>query len=231
MLKILSLAFLLIAPLWGEITAQQIMATARYATTLHNMEFKGKIKGERSTAILLKMLGNDLQLWYYKDTTTKGIKVLLEQDKSTIYDVTGNQANKLDPKFFGSYVENTDFTYEDISMRFLYWSHPQIHGEDTIKTRKCYKVKVFNPTQSGNYKFAFLWIEKNSFAVMKMEGYDFNEKHIKTLEATDVMNVDDKIVLKKMKVKTIENGRTKSQSYLILENPEGVKRVGPKKFK
>jgi len=229
MLKILSLSLLLLSPLLGEITAPQIMATARHATTLNNIEFKGKLKGKHSTPIVLKMLGNDLQIWYDKDNVSKGIRVILAEKQSALYDITGDKVSEFPAQHFGASIEGTDFTYEDLSMRFLYWSQSELLGKESVKTQDCYVVRAFNPTKSGNYKYVDLWIHNKAFAVMKMQGYDANNQHIKTLEAADLMNVNDKIMMKKMKVKTIQNNRTVSNSYLILENPEGLKKIGPKK--
>ena len=232
MVKVLSIFLLLLSPVFAQLNADQVMANARYATTLNNIQFEGKLKSGKSTPILLKMLGKDLQIWYEKDQVQKGIRVVMDQNNCTLYDITAGKQAKFSPEHFGANIEGTDFTYEDISLRFLYWVKPEIIAEEKVKTQDCYVIRIFNPTAHGNYKFAHLWIHKNAFAVMKMEGYNANDQHIKSLEASDLMNVDDKIMMKKMKVQTIENGRVKSQSYLILNNPEGIKKTArPRKLR
>ncbi len=223
MLKLFPILFLFLTPLFGKNPADQIIANARYASSLNNIEFKGKFKkGFKSTPILLKMLGNDIQLYYQKDGQDKGIQLKLDQNNCTLYNISSGQRSKFPTSQFGASIEGTDFTYEDLSLRFLYWNGGNLLMEEKIKTRECYKVRVNNPGNAGNYKYADLWIDKKSFALMKMQGYDAQARHIKTLEPTDLMNVDDKIMMKKMKVRTMENGRTKSESSLILENPEGI---------
>jgi len=223
MLKLFFTFLALTIPVFAEISADQVIANARYASTLNNIEFKGKLKKRfSSTPVLLKMLGNDIQLHYQKDGTNRGIQLQLNQDNFALYNITDGRRSKFPASHIGASIEGSDFTYEDLSLSFLYWSGGHILMEETVKTIKCYKVQVHNPGSSGNYKYVELWIDKKSFALMKMQGYNAQGQHIKTLEPVDIMNVDDKIMMKKMKVSTMVNGRTKSESSLILQNPEGV---------
>lgn len=214
----------LLIPAIAGISADQIIANARYASTLNNMEFEGKLKkkGLNSTPVLLKMLGNDIQLHYHKDGTNRGIQLQLNQNKCSLYNITNGKHSQLPASQFGVNIEGSDFTYEDLSLRFLYWSGGNVLKEESVKSLKCFLVRVTNPGTAGNYKYVDLWIDQKSFALMKMQGYNAQGQHIKTLEPVDIMNVNDKIMMKKMKVRTMSNGRTKSESSLILKNPEGV---------
>jgi len=211
-----------------------VITNARYVSTLTKTDLEGKLKkGSTSFPVKLYMRGKDIQLRYLKqkENTWAGIHLQLNQSSCELFDVVGSKMTPFPSSKIGQQIQGTDITYEDISLRFLYWPTPSLLYEESVKTQTCYVIRVFNPDQRGNYKYVDLWIHKKSYALMKVKAYDRANKHIKTLEAADLMNVDGDIMMKKMKVQTIENGRTKSISYLIFENPEGVAKSRPRKLR
>ena len=235
MLKLLTTVVLLLCPALADaISADQIMANARYASTLNDIEFKGQLKhGRDRTDVTLKMLRNDIQLYYEKNNATHGMRLVLQQDSCSLFAISPTgQLTQFPESQVGASIEGTDFTYEDLSLRFLYWDQAHLLREESVKTQKCYVLRAENPGKSGNYKYVDLWIHKDAFALMKMQAYDAQGNHIKTMEASDLMNVNDKIMMKKMKVMTIAGGKTSSYSYLILQNPEGIKKSArPRKLR
>ena len=223
---------LMISPLIGQ-DVPQIMANARYASALNNIDLQGKLKHDQQyTPVLLRMKGNDIQLYYEQNNTPRGIRLILTQESCRLSEIVDNKEIVLPDEKVGEKIENTNFTYEDLSLRFLYWPEAFFLKEETIKTQKCYVIRLTNPGAYGNYKYVDVWIGQGSYAMMKMQGYNAKGEHIKTMQASDIMNVEDKIMLKKMKVETIVNDRVQSISYLILEDPDGSNKSGrPRKLR
>jgi len=216
---------LLILPALGvDLEAEQLLANARYVSALNKQDLEGKLKqGSKEVPIKLFMRGQNIQIQFQeKNEQIKGIHLQLNDANCELFDVIGDQMTQFPDQKIGQAVESTDLSYEDLSLRFLYWPSPEIVGEEKIKGQDCYIIRVFNPDTRGNYAVCDLSIHKKAAALMQMKGFNLKGQHVKTLLTTELMNVEGEILMKKMKVESLSNGRTNSLSYLIFNNPEGV---------
>lgn len=225
----LSLLISLLLPL----TAQEeiapdpytVLANARYVTTLTKNDLSGKLKkGGHEVPVQLYMRGKDIQMQYQpgKGQDWKGIHLQLNDDKCDLFNVQGQKSTKFADSKIGQDISGTDLSYEDLSLRFLYWPDPEIVGQEKIKLQDCYIVEVYNPDlNQGNYAVCRLWIHKKAAALMKVKAFDKKGKHVKTFEVSDLMKVKGDYVMEKMKVERIKDDRVTSISYLIFDNPDG----------
>ncbi len=126
---------------------------------------------------------------------------------------------KVPAKRYTEKVRGTDVTYEDLSLRFLYWPKPVKLEGDTVKHRACYRIRMTNPDSSGEYGTAIIWIDKGSGGIMRMEGYNRAGKLIKRYEVTSGMKVEGEWMLKQMRVETLNPDTKKviGRTYLELE--------------
>ena len=228
--------FALILPTLGvDVEAEQLLANARYVSALNKQDLTGKLKkGSNEVPIKLYMRGKDIQMQYeLQKDVWNGVHLELKDSNCELFDIIGGEMKKFPDQKIGQPIASTDLSYEDLSLRFLYWPAPEIVGEESVKTQDCYIVRVFNPDTRGNYAVCDLWIHKKAAALMKVKAFNAKGQHIKTFEASDLMNVDGEILMRKMKVERLSNGRVDSVSYLIFDNPEGVlkKRKAGRKLK
>ena len=77
-------------------------------------------------------------------------------------------SSRLDEKIGG-----TGVTYGDLALKFLYWPDAQVIGADTLRTRNCWKLRLTAPSKESPYATVLLWVDKESGALMRMEGYDW----------------------------------------------------------
>jgi len=47
-----------------------------------------------------------------------------------------------------------------------------VTGEETIRTRNCWKLELKPPSRQSQYSNVYLWVDKEGGALMRMEGYD-----------------------------------------------------------
>jgi hypothetical protein len=97
-------------------------------------------------------------------------------------------------------IRGTDLTYDDISMRYLYWPKKVKIGEETINTQRCFVVDLYNPKRIGEYYLVRIFVHKESGGLMRMQAYDWNGQIIKSCEVTAGMKVNGATVLKSMRV-------------------------------
>ncbi|MEG1508530.1 MAG: outer membrane lipoprotein-sorting protein [Akkermansia sp.] len=125
-------------------------------------------------------------------------------------------------------IAGTDVTFEDLSMRFLYWSNGSVmpqDGSSEVKGRDCWVVQVKNPTPNmGQYEWARVWIDKENGAMWQIDGIAANGELSKRFIMDSVMKLKDGTwFFKKMKleVRDPSNSRkTRSVSYIEMNSPE-----------
>ena len=214
--------------------AQSILNAAKYVTTLNKVDMTGKLKkGRVEIPVKFYLRNKDIQMQYLPSEKAgwSGIHLQLNDNSCDLYDVKGQDMTKFPDDKVGQAISGTDLTYEDLSLRFLYWPNPELVGEGKVKLFDCYIIRVFNPNRSGNYSTCDLWIHKKAAALMQVKAYDWKGKHIKTFKVDSLMQFEGDYVMEKMKVESIKNDRTASISYLIFDDPNEKDRRGPRKLR
>ena len=121
-------------------------------------------------------------------------------------------ASKLDQK-----IRGTGVTYEDLALKFLYWPNADVVGEQNVRTRDCWKLQLHAPSRQSQYSNVFLWIDKTSGALMRMEGYDWNGQLAKRFEVVSAQKIENRWFLKQMRIEELQPGTTKVLARTYLE--------------
>ena len=92
-------------------------------------------------------------------------------------------------------------------------------GADTIRTRNCWKLRLTAPTNDAPYKTVLLWVDKESGALMRMEGYDQKNLLVKRFEVVSAQKIEGRWFLKQMRIEEIEPGtdKVRIRSYLEIK--------------
>ena len=204
-----------------------LIERARLAATLQENDLRGEIRhdrGRKKTQVSLFLRGEDLQF------TTDGeerFHMRLADDQYDLFRVdAGGKTVGFPAEELVEPIAGSDLTYEDLSLRFLYWPQPKLLGTEKVKSHDCWKIRVDNPGAKGNYSAVYLWLHKEFGAFMKVEGFDKAGKKLKRFTVEDVMKVGDGIyTVKKVKVSSYRNGRVTGNSYLEFEKPEKPSRL------
>ena len=86
----------------------------------------------------------------------------------------------------------SDLSYEDLAMRFLYWPNGAVTGEEKLKTRNCWKVRLQNPKPgTGRYALVYVWVDKMTGALIQVVGYNDQDpaKALKRFHVQKIMPV------------------------------------------
>ena len=152
----------------------------------------------------------------------------LQEGEAKLYETEQGKATPFPPHKIGEAIINSDVTYEDLSLRFLYWKDAKVVGEDKIKMQPCYKLRLRNPGKDGRYALVYIWVHKKYGALMQVAGYDVQGRLLKRFHITDLMTVDKIQTLKKMNVETYQAGTNKVTgiTYLEFKKPSKNKRRG-----
>ena len=159
----------------------------------------------------------DGDVHYIFDNPPQELILELDQDSSAISERLGGKTAPVKPARFDEPVRDTAITYEDLALKFLYWKNPILRGEDTALTRKCWKIEIQAPRAGqSQYGVARLWIDQESGALMKMEGYDMQGKLVRKFEVRSGQKLDGQWMLKEMRFERIDPAtkKTTGRTYL-----------------
>src|SRR5881392_398725 len=111
----------------------------------------------------------------------------------------------------------TGISYEDLALKFLYWPNARVLGDETVRTRSCWKLQVVAPSRNSQYWNVVIWVDKASGALMRMEAYDWDGKLAKRFEVISAQKIDNRWFLKQMRVEELQPGTNHVLARTYLE--------------
>ncbi len=150
------------------------------------------------------------------------VQVRLLDENSQLEATTDSGSERLTPVNFDKRVLGTDLAYEDLALRFLYWSRAKIVDEETVKTRPAWKLRLDAPSRRSQYSSVNLWVDKESGALMRAEGYDWSGNLLKRFEVVSGQKINGAWYLKQMRIETFDtadgaSGKVRSRTYLEIK--------------
>ena len=227
----LAAAFLgAIAPLHAQAPdADAMIRNIRLSATLQQMDLHGQIRKDNKVPITMFVRENNLQ---FHLGNGERFHIRMGDEKAEL--MTVDDAGKTSA-FPGSKlatpIAGTDVTYEDLTLRFLYWPNAKLEGEEKANGADCYRVALTNPGQGGAFAKVYVWVHKQYGAFWQVRAHDKAGKPIKEFVVNDVMQLPDgkNYTIKQMRVNSLEAKGdkyvTKSVTYIEFEKPAGGGKV------
>ncbi len=206
-----------------QLTADEVLKLVRYSYTLYDRDFSGQLRmgiNQKIPFILslkpeaIRFIFSDPAHIIYLDTKDK--KFALYEGKG------GAQLSPVEPAQFGETLRGTDVTYDDLSMRFLYWPNAKIVDQQRIKNRETWVVRVRNPDGAGLYSTVDCWVDKGSGGMLKMIGYDAKGRPIRRFEVLHGKKMGDIWMVDEMRIETISPVTGKRVSHTRLQIEEVI---------
>lgn len=226
---ILTMATVLSPKVLADDNAEKLLEGVRLSTTLQHGKLDGYIRKDgKRTPLSLHLRGEDITFQFHTNNTWSGFHMQLQDGKAKLYETEQGKAKPFPKNKISDAIIDSDVTYEDLSLRFLYWKDATVEGEDKIKMQPCYKLRLVNPGNDGRYKLVYVWIHQKYGALMQVAGYDAGGKLLKRFHVTELMTVDKIQTLKKMNVESYEPGTNKVTgiTYLEFREPGKARRRG-----
>jgi len=166
----------------------------------------------------------DGKVSYEFENPSQALILDLGDDESRLTERIGSKNAPVRPARYDERVRGTDISFEDLALKFLYWKHPKIIGEETIRSRRSWKFEIQAPRGDSQYGVARLWIDQEGGALMRVEGYDPQGRLIRRFEVVDVQRIDGQWMLKSMRIETVnpETKKVISRTYLDVLGKAGA---------
>lgn len=214
-----------------EPNADALMKNLRHAMSLQqNKDLKGDIRC-RSVKVPfnISLRGELMCFQYFQNNVWERFDLKFKEKGQEIQYQKDGKMVTLPKAMYTTPIAGTDVTYEDLSMRFLYWPNGQILKEDdrtsTAKGNLCWIVQIKNPTPSlGQYAWVRLWIGRENGGMWQVDCIDARGELCKRFVTDSVMKLDDgSWFFKVMKVEVRDQNdsrKTISNNYIRMNSPE-----------
>jgi hypothetical protein len=195
--------------------AREILNSVRMLESQQQLDLRGQLR-ENEIVIPFRLVQNGPIIRYSFSDPDEILQLRLGENSSRLDLVTGTGTEKFTGKL-DQKIRRTGVTYEDLALKFLYWPNARVLGDETVRTRSCWKLQLQAPSRDSQYSNVFLWIDKASGALMRMEGYDWNGQLVKRFEVVSAQKIDNRWFLKQMRVEELQPGTNHVQSRTYLE--------------
>ena len=195
--------------------AQKVLANVRLRQSRQQIDLRGQLRQD-TTIIPFRLVQNGPVVRYLFTNPEETLQVRLGANDSRLDEITRSGAERIAAAKLEEPIRQTAITYEDLALKFLYWPNARVIGADFIRTRNCWKLQLQAPASDSQYASVALWVDKDSGALMRMEGYDSSGKLRKRFEVVSAQKIEDRWYLKQMRVEAIDSqsARVTTRTYL-----------------
>jgi len=203
-------------PAVAQPAARDILASVRMQQAQQEVELQGQLReGGKVVPFSLTQTGPVIR--YSFTNPDESLQLRLGAKDSQLEEITHTGAAKVAGKEWEQKVRGTAVTYEDLALKFLYWPDGKVLGEDYIHTRRVWKLELTAPSRQSSYSKVFVWVEQQSGALLRLEGFDWSGRTTKRFEVVSVQKIEGRFFLKQMRIEELNPGTGKVQTRTYLE--------------
>jgi len=213
---ILALALAPLASAEPAPSAQEILASVRMRQAQQQIDLQGQLR-ENEIVVPFKLIQSGPIVRYIFSNPDEALQLQLGEKESRLDEISRAGVEKIFPAQFDHKIRGTNVTYEDLALKFLYWTNVAVIGEENVRTRNCWKLQLRPPSRDSQYASVLLWVDKNSGALMRLEGYNAMGQMVKRFEVISAQKIDNRWFLKQMRIEEMQLGTKHVQSRTYLE--------------
>jgi hypothetical protein len=195
-------------------SARDILESARMRQTQQQIDLHGQLR-QNEIVVPFQLIQNGSVVRYIFSNPDESLQLQLGEKDSRLDELSRDGVKKVAQ--FDRKIRGTDVTYEDISLKFLYWTDASVVGQENVRTRDCWKLQMRAPSRNSQYFSVLLWVDKASGALMRMEAYDWNRQLMKKFEVVSAQKIENRWFLKQMRIEQLQPGTNKVMSRTYLE--------------
>jgi hypothetical protein len=199
-------------------TAQEILDQVRLQQSQQQLDLQGQLRSD-ATVIPFRITQTGPVIRYTFTSPPEVLQLRLGEKSSSLDLVLENSTKKFAATRLDDKIGGTAVTYGDLALKFLYWPRTEILGEEIIRTRACWKLRLQPPSRDAQYSNVLLWIDREGGALMRIEAYDWQGRIIKRFEVVSAQKIEGRWFLKQMRIEELQPGTNiaLARSYLEIK--------------
>lgn len=203
-------------PVHADSEASRILEAARMNPLGERIVLEARLRAD-STVVPFRIVVRDGTVSYVFENPDQEIILGLGEKSATLEEKRGGRTAPVSPAKFDDPVRGGLLTYEDLALRFLYWPSPRLLGEESIRSRPSFKIEIPAPGSESDYGVVRIWIDKESGALLRVEGYNKEGKLAKRFEVVSAQKLGGQWMLKQMRVERLDPATKKVTGRTYLE--------------
>jgi hypothetical protein len=229
MKTVAALLFAAVAPLHAQQPdAAAMVRSIRLSATLQQMDLAGSVEKDGGPKFGMNLFVRENNMQFQLGDKER-FHIRMGDEKAELLNVIDDKGTTraFPVSKLSQPIAGTDVSYEDLTLRFLYWKGAKLEGEEKVNGEQCYKIRLNNSDGNGAYGVVYVWVHKKYGAFWQIRAHDKKGTPLKEFQVNAVMKLpDDKgYTIKEMRVNALDGGRVKSITYLRFEKPAAA---GPK---
>jgi hypothetical protein len=197
--------------------AKAILEDLRFAQAKINQELTGRLRTEAGVKVPFRLRLQGQQIAFIFSDPAETLQLQLNDEGSTLVQTTETGERKIGGTKFTQQVRDTDITYEDLSLRFLYWDKARVEGEARVKNFSCWIVLTQPSVRNTDYGSVRLWISKEGSGLLRAEAFNWQGQLVKRFEVISGQKVESKWILKQMRIERFDPGSKRAVSRTYME--------------
>ena len=197
-------------------SAKEILDQVRLQQSAQQLDLQGQLRSG-ATVIPFRITQTGPVIRYTFASPPEVLQLRIGENGTRLDLVTESSTKKFAASRLEERIGSTGVTYGDLALKFLYWPKAEVAGAESIRTRDCWKLRLQAPSRDSAYATVLLWVDQESGAMMRLEGFDQNGHLAKRFEVVSAQKIDGRWFLKQMRIEEMQSGTNKVQSRTYLE--------------
>ncbi|RFC44749.1 MAG: outer membrane lipoprotein-sorting protein [Verrucomicrobia bacterium] len=194
-----------------------LLQGVREAQASIKQTLQGKLrKGSRSMLYRMVMDGPRVRFEFPEAVPPAPLLVNLYFGEKSASIEVGTAAGTSQKVNFADEIPGMGVCYEDLALRFLYWSDATLEGEESLMLAKCWKIRVRRPAGVRSpYREVLVWVSQTDAAFLKSESYGDDGALLRRLTVRQIQSLDQVTTLKQLRIES--PGRDATPTYLDVD--------------
>jgi hypothetical protein len=201
-------------------SAKDLLDQIRLQQSQQQLDLEGQLRSD-AKVIPFRITQTGPVIRYTFVDPAEVVQLRLGEKSSTLDLVLENSTKKFATSRLDDRIGGTPVTYGDLALKFLYWPRVEVLGDEVIRTRACWKLRLQPPSRDAQYSNILLWVDKESGAMMRIQAFDWQGRLTKKFEVVSAQKIDGRWFLKQMRIEEYDPGtdHVRARTYLEIKKP------------
>jgi len=186
-------------------SAQDVLASVRMQQSMQRLDLRGQLR-EDNLVIPFRLIQTGPVIRYAFENPEEVLQLRLGENSSRLDVVSDTATTRVRASNLHQKIRGTPVTYADLALKFLYWPDGVVLGEETVRTRRCWRLQLRAPSRESPYSNVLLWVDEASGALMRLDCYDWKGQLVKRFEVVSGQKIDNRWFLKQMRIEEVQPG-------------------------
>jgi hypothetical protein len=201
-------------------SAQDLLDQIRLQQSQQQLDLEGQLRSD-DKLIPFRLTQTGPVIRYTFVDPPEVVQLKLGEKSSSLDLVLEHSAKKFATSRLDDRIGGTPVTYGDLALKFLYWPRAEMLGEEVVRTRPCWRLRLQPPSREAQYSNILLWVDKESGAMMRIQAFDWQGRLTKRFEVVSAQKIEGRWFLKQMRIEEFEPGtdHVRARTYLEIKKP------------